>query len=406
MSRYSSAWRLIGLVLLGVLRAPDLSLRAQEGSNVDPNIAPAQRLDRGRLTQPDMREGSVATNNSEPVDPRVDTLLEEWSRRTKEIKKLQGQHWRATRDFAWGTESWAQGQFYVETPDKGRIDVEPLTAKMPKTVKRTGPKGNPVVLTTQRDSKKDRWICDGKEIKAIDDDNKTYDVVKIPPSQRGENIMDGPLPFLFGMPPERAKARYRFKILKDDEKAYAVQVRPNWKQDAVDWVQAELLLDKSTYLPTQVQLHTAAGGETIYYFRNLQMNHINIFFWSDPFEPSLAFYKRSVHSAPQNGVSADPLSENKMPSLVGLKYDNLKAVIKRFQQRGYTVKLQRGEHATVENLVYVVKTQQPSKDTPLDTKSPIILTLYDKLDPDAEPRVNRSDSDQRTRTVAKPTDQQ
>jgi TIGR03009 family protein len=404
MSRYRSARRLIGLTLLGVLGATDLSLRAQEGSNVDPNIAPTQRMDRGRLTHPELRTGGLDANIAEPVDPRVNALLEEWSRRTKEIKKLQGQHLRATRDFSWGTESWAQGQFYVETPDKGRIDVEPFNGKMPKTIKRVGPKGKVVTLTTQRDSKKDRWICDGKEIKAIDDDNRTYEVVKIPPSQRGENIMDGPLPFLFGMPPDKAKARYQFKILAEDDKAYAIQVRPNWKQDAVDWVQAELLLDKSTCLPSKVQLHNAAGGETAYYFKNLQVNHINLIFWTDPFEPSLAFYKRSVHSTPQTGGSVDPLAENKMPSLIGLKYDSLKGVIKRFKSMGYTVKLERGDHATVDQLVYVVESQKPAKDTPLDANSPIILTLYDILDPNPEQRVNRLDSTGNTRTVAKPAE--
>jgi TIGR03009 family protein len=380
MSRFSSAWRLIGLMLLGVLGAPDLSLRAQEGANVDPSIAPTQRVDRSRLTHPDLRAGSVDAGSGEPADPRVDSLLEEWARQTKKIKKLQGQHWRATRDFSWGTESWAQGQFYVETPDKGRIDVEPLSSKanMPKTVKCRDAKGQSVELKRQRDTKRDRWICDGREIKAIDDDNKTYEVVKIPPSQRGDNIMDGPLPFLFGMPPEKARARYRFKILAEDDKAYAIEVRPNWKQDAVDWIRAELVLDKSTCLPSRVHLHNAAGtGETVYYFRNLQVNKINLIFWTDPFEPSLTFYKRSVHNSPQTpGSDFDPIQANKMPSLIGLHYKSVKA---KMESLGFTVTVLRGDPATAIEQVYHVEKQEPLPNSPLDRKSPIILTLYDVM---------------------------
>ncbi len=167
---------------------------------------------------------------------------------------------------------------------------------------RRNPAGQFVHLKIVPDSKHDRWICDGKEIKAIDDDNKTYEAIKIPPNQRGVNIMDGPLPFLFGMPPEKAKARYQFKLLAETDKFYAIQVRPNWKQDAVDWAQAELLLDRKTCLPQEVHLHNAAGTtETVYMFQDLQVNRIRLLFWTDPFEPSLWTYKRSVHNLPPPG---------------------------------------------------------------------------------------------------------
>ena len=136
MSRNLAVGRFIGLILLGALGAPDVVLFAQEGANVDPNIAPStervdenRRADRTRLTRPDLRAGGVDPNSGTPIDPRIESLLEQWSQRTKEIKRLQGTHLRATRDFTFGTESWAEGQFYVETPDKGRIDVRPYSEK-------------------------------------------------------------------------------------------------------------------------------------------------------------------------------------------------------------------------------------------------------------------------------------
>jgi TIGR03009 family protein len=418
MSRKLAVGRFIGLMLLGALGAPDIALNAQEGANVDPAIAPSaepvdqnQRIGRSGLTRPDLRAGAVDPNAGTPVDPRIDSLLEEWSHHTKEIKRLQGSHLRATRNFTFGTESWAEGRFYVETPDKGRFDLQPYSKKLPyKSVSRPGPKGAEFTLSLQCDSKHDRWICDGKEIKAISDDDKTVEVVKIPPSQRGENIMDGPLPFLFGMPPEKAKARYRFKLLGQNNRGYAIQVRPNWKQDAVDWAQAELLLDRKTFLPQEVHLHDAPGTtETVYIFRELDVNRIRIFFWQNPFDPPLFTYKRSVHNTPPTGEgrapSIDPLSENRMPSLIGMTYDALKPVKKRFESLGYSVKLQRGNPAAVAQLVYVVEQQEPPKGAPLDPKSPIVLTLYDKLTANPDPRVNRTETPgDGTRTVAKPTD--
>ena len=170
--------------------------------------------------------------------------------------------------------------------------------------------GKLVHLKVQASNKKERWICDGNEIKAIDDDNKTYEAIKIPPSQRGDNIMDGPLPFLFGMAPERAKARYEFKLIAENEKAYAIEVTPKWKQDAIDWIKAKLILDREMCLPLEVHLYNPAGTtETVYLFSSLQVNKIRFFFWTNPFQPSLTFegYKRSVHNNPVAGGPQGPL---------------------------------------------------------------------------------------------------
>ena len=405
MLRNLGIGRLIGLILLGAWWASDVALFAQEAAPADGAIQSIERVDRDRLTRPDLRAAAVDPNTGTPVDPRIDALLQEWSDRTKQIKRLQGRHLRATLNFTFGSESWAEGQFYVETPDKGRIDVRPFAGKLPdKTMPRKAPNGRMVDLTIQRDSKHDRWICDGKEIKAINDDDKTYEAVKIPPSQRGVNIMDGPLPFLFGMPPDKAKARYEFKLLGENKELYSIEVRPKFKQDAIDWTQAELLLDRKTCLPQRVHLHNAAGStEQVYIFRDLQVNRIKFFFWSDPFEPSLYTYKRSVHNTPNAGPSANSIATNKMPSLIGMPYAPVK---KELERRGYDVKLMRGDPATDPKQVFHVEQQEPPPDAPLDTKSPIILTLYVKMAPDQPQSANRPDYryEGAPRTTAKPAD--
>ena len=158
MLRNPGVGRLLGLMLLGVWGASGSWLYAQDNGSVDRGIAPVtdrqngdqqnadqqntapqnadqprERVDRRGLTRPDLRAPAEDPNTGKPVDPRIEALLIEWSQRTKEIKHLQGRHCRATRNFEWGTESWAEGKFYVETPDKGRIDLAPYSGKMPKT---------------------------------------------------------------------------------------------------------------------------------------------------------------------------------------------------------------------------------------------------------------------------------
>jgi TIGR03009 family protein len=416
MSRNLRVGRLPGLMLLAAVGAWPVALFAQDAAApAGGNHAPG-RIDRSQLTQPDLRANAADPNTGKPIDPRIEALLEQWSESTKKIKKLQGSHLRATRDFTFGTESWAEGQFYVETPDKGRIDVRPYSKKLPeKAMRRKAPNGQPANLTIQRSNKKERWICDGKEIKAIDDDNKTYEVVKIPPNQQGQNIMDGPLPFLFGMPPDKAKARYEFKLIAQNDKAYAIEVRPKWKQDAIDWMKARLLLDRNTCLPLEVHLYNAAGTtETVYLFSDLQVNRIRIFFWTNPFQPALTFegYKRSVHNPPAAGgpqgppgaglPQGNPIAANRMPSLIGRDYKRVK---EQLESLGFIVKLLRGDPATAPEQVYHVEHQEPPPDAPIDKSSPIFLTLYVRMaPPQGDPNRLSPSQQEPARTVNKLTE--
>ncbi len=144
------------LGLAAVFMAIGLRLSAQD-RDLDPDIAPGARVARPRLPRPEM--------HVEPVDPEVEQLLLDWSEHTKRIKTLAGKHYRSTRDYQFGVESLAEGKFFVEMPDKGRIDVGKYTAPNPKPgdVKTyPAPNGKNVDLTVKMDQKREKWICDGR----------------------------------------------------------------------------------------------------------------------------------------------------------------------------------------------------------------------------------------------------
>jgi hypothetical protein len=128
-------------------------------------------------------------------------------------------------------------------------------------------------------------------------------------------MIDGPLPFLLGMPPEKAKARYRFKLLDrvKGDNAIWIEVKPRLPMDAAEWVRARVLLNLRTYLPERVSLYNPDGTtETVYLFREIDTSPRDILqnhFSGDPFKPSVFGYKREVHNpAPR---------ESKAPSAVG-----------------------------------------------------------------------------------------
>jgi TIGR03009 family protein len=355
---------LVPLVLSGGWLAP---LAAQSEAPRGRAADGGDRRDRRDLTRPDLR-----VQAEEPVDPQVEELLSTWSKSTKKIEKLQGQHARAIRDFTTGIEKVAQGQFYYEAPDKGRIDLRPWGTARGTKVTRPTANGKAVELQQQPD-RAERWICDGTTIKVIDDERKEYDVVDIPPDQRGAKVIDGPLPFLFGMPPDKAKARYRFRILGQEKSVYEVEVLPKKRLDAAEWRRAVLRLDSANYyLPKQVHLYDPAGTkETVYVFDKLQVNKINLLPWTDPFRPTLLTYRRSVHAAPDQIPKGTAPPLKRAPSVVGMPWKNGKDVLEKC---GFEVGLQKGAPAAVPEQVFHVERQEVVSEA--GSKPKINLILY------------------------------
>jgi TIGR03009 family protein len=373
--------RALACVSAVVFMAVGLPLVAQD-RELDRDIAPNNRVARSSLTRPDLHR--------DPVDPEVDQLLSAWSDHTKEIKNLAGKHFRATRNFVYGTETLAEGKFFVEMPDKGRFDVGTYTPRGPKSPKpgdfREYPaaNGTPTKMEIKSAQKLEKWICDGKIVRVIDDSDKSYEEVKIPPDQQGSRMIDGPLPFLLGMPPDKAKARYRFSLgQRARQDAVWIEVRPKLEMDATEWARAYVLLNLKNYLPESVILwDPAATTQTIYYFRDFKLNQNSLLqqiFGTNPFSPNLTWYRRIVH-APPAGDPKNPLAKGPpMPLIVGASAAQAKRIGSKLQQMGYDVKYVKGSTAPTADQEYHIESQQPKPDTPLQPGQPIVMRYYDAI---------------------------
>jgi hypothetical protein len=381
-SRRLRPLRVCALGLAVVFMAIGLRLFAQD-RDVDPDIAPGARVARPRLPRPEM--------HVEPVDPEVEHLLFEWSEHTKRIKTLAGKHYRSTRDYQYGVESLAEGKFFVEMPDKGRIDVGKYTAESPKPgIVKTypAPNGKNVKLTVKMDQKREKWICDGRVVRVVDDSRSTYEELPIPPSQQGANMIDGPLPFLLGMPPEKAKARYHFKILKDVNVGPGhvwIEVTPKSAMDAAEWVRAYVLLNLSTYLPDRVSLFNPAGTtETVYIFRDIETKRslLQNVFGGDPFRPNLFGYKREVHAPPAGDPTKFVESPGRpMPHFIGDSSVEALRKTKQLKDERYRVEFKRGPRASSQEQEFHIEAQDPPPETPLRQGQTIVLRYYDKVRP-------------------------
>ncbi len=227
-----------------------------------------------------------------PVSPEMKEILDEWEQKSARIKSLHGKHTRYVYNHVFELEKRAEGKFYVETPDKGRIDLVGLPPEKKEVSKKRGPEtGKPYRIEADRG---EMWICNGEEIVMVNGDEKTYEVAPLPKELRGTNIIDGPLPFLFGMKATDAEKRYQLSLLGQNDKSLTIQIVPRRQSDMDSYKVAEIRLDKKTYLPLAVRMIDQSGLETVYVFEILDVNNTSlrsklagIFGDSDPFHPDL-----------------------------------------------------------------------------------------------------------------------
>ena len=321
----------------------------------------------------------------------LEQLLQNWSQHSAKIQKLQGTHQRFVYDNVFMTQRRSVGAFYYEAPSKGRIDIQPVKITPGDKIQYKDPQTQKIVTWTLKQDRPERWICNGEQIWQVNDAAKQVEIVSIPAEHQGQNIMDGPLPFLFGMPPAKAKRRYQLSLVHSSKlrpNQVQLHVLPRLQRDAANWQSAEVILDTTQYLPVAVRLIDPTGNtETTYLFKDLKVNaeepgFLRRFFVGeekDPFNPSLKGYSIKVHDLKdQTQAPAKPV----VPSVVNLPWNDAK---ERLEKLGCVVTIEKGQKATEQKLSYVVYDQKPGATTPLQQGLKVTLTVYDKAPPTSRP---------------------
>ncbi|GAB4161435.1 MAG: hypothetical protein Tsb009_38690 [Planctomycetaceae bacterium] len=367
-------------------------------------------LAQSRNNQPASRRSRPQgqTLRIEKPSPELMRALENWYRGTSQIKTLEGYHSKYTYNEVFAVEKRGIGRFYYETPDKGRIQIVP--AKIPPGAKAARRARKPPFrrFALQADRAVE-WACDGHMIYRIDPINKKGEYFKIPPKGQGRNIMEGPLPFLLGMPPQKALQRYKLKLLKDTKTEVWLDVIPRWKQDMAQYKQATIILQKDNYyLPSAVKLIDPTENlETVYTFYKTSVNKKPFLFPRQTIPEYIETLKgkfvfetpggASSGSRNQSGRAKVPLRPNPMktaslpgvimPDLLGLKHAD---AVKKLKALGFQVKLHKGSVAKRAELLYRVQNQIPKPNSQIKRGSLVHLQLFVKA------------ADLQKRTAAKP----
>ena len=342
------------------------------------SAASAQKAGKSR-TQEQIRRNQV--------DPELWDVLEEWSEKSANVKRLEGEILRRTYDTTFGVERLGEGYFYYTSPDKGRLDLNavPVAPTMLKARNKPGAKvrkknGVPFKLESEDPVK---WICDGVQVISLSVEGKTAEVAQLPKHLRGKNIMDGPLPFLFGLPPLEAVNRFSMELQQKPtpQNPFAkIQAKPRRSEDANAWKSAQIILDTNTGLPAHVRLVKPSGTlEEIYSFSELKVNAragriVELFGVGDPFKVSLRGYQVKVEEQADHDPGRQPVAAV-IPNVVGLSYKEAEAKLSRVGIKQGQISRFRGKRAERKADVFHVQRQKPKAGTPVEPDLKVSLLL-------------------------------
>ena len=274
------------------------TLVAQQGrrpaiSDPRPTANPASRGAEGKSTPKDPPKRERKDYAAEKLAPELEKLLARWEKESALIKSMHGRQTRREFNAEFEVEKVSKGEFFVEPPDRGRIDMIAVIPRNGEASTRPG--------YTLEPGASMRYICTGDEIIQFDEIDKTYDRHDLPENMRGKNIVHSPLPFLFGIKVEEAKRRFELAMSTPDKDIVWIKAipRPD-SDDRQHYREARIMLDTTRFVPKLVKLIDPDGIETNYEFSDIKINDTGFGkklldrFKGDPYKPSVKGYTLAV----------------------------------------------------------------------------------------------------------------
>jgi TIGR03009 family protein len=192
----------------------------------------------------------------------LEQVLSSWQTESAKITIFQCpfERWEYNNAFGPGKDiplNKNKGDLGYNKPDKGSFQIIEIRVWDPAAKD----------WVAKQDAIGEHWVCDGENVYEYRHDQKKLIVRPIPPAMRGQAIVDGPLPFLFGADAAKLKARYWLRA--EDQPATGnilVQALPKLAADAADYKQVDVMLDRAKMMPKAMQVHMPNGDRHVYMF--------------------------------------------------------------------------------------------------------------------------------------------
>ncbi len=221
---------------------------------------------------------------SEIEKTEVFRLLKMWEDSSSKVNTFNSEfeRWEYDAVFGPGAETpliKATGNLSFSKPDKGSFRINSIsrwTKADPQT-----PHGKARGEWTPKPQEiGEHWVCDGKAVYEYNHRDKQLVVVSIPEEMRGQKIVDGPLPFLFGAEAGKLMDRYWIRSRQSDPSMIWLEAYPRWQSDAANYDMVDVMLDRKSMQPKAIQVRLPGGQQRhVYMFTEPKLNETNIGDW-------------------------------------------------------------------------------------------------------------------------------
>jgi len=204
----------------------------------------------------------------------LEQVLSSWQTESAKVTIFQCpfERWEYNQAFGPGKDiplNKNKGDLGYNKPDKGSFQITEIRTWQAKPVPPgTAPPAQAAGdWVVQPNAIGEHWVCDGENVYEYRHDQKKLIVRPIPPAMRGQAIVDGPLPFLFGAEAAKLKARYWLRAEQlPNSSDILIQALPRFPADAADYRQVDVMLVRGRMMPKAMQVHLPNGDRHAYMF--------------------------------------------------------------------------------------------------------------------------------------------
>ncbi|MEE2844545.1 MAG: TIGR03009 domain-containing protein [Planctomycetota bacterium] len=241
----------------------------------------------------------------------VDKVLSYWQQRTEKVHLYRTKFQRWQFDTVYGPantfKTFSTGKIQYAEPDKGLFKVEEVLSYHAAVSAAAKPsyKAIPGVHG-------EYWVCDGKSIFEYDYNNQKLIQQILPAELKGKNIINGPLPFLFGANADDIKRRFWVRAITSPtaKKEIWLEAYPKSAQDASNYQRIHIIISTEDFLPKGLVIFDRSyvkgknHSRTVFSFQDRDVNFASTLnklnpFYRNFYEPSLpSGWQKVVHAAP------------------------------------------------------------------------------------------------------------
>ena len=262
---------------------------------------------------------------SEKHEEYIQRVLLYWQNHTEKIDHYRSDFERWQFDTVYGPrntfKTFSTGKVRFADPDKGLFKVEKVLTYQPATAQ---------TKATYKEipgAHGENWVCDGKSIFEYDYLNERLIQQVLPKELQGQNIINGPLPFLFGCNAKDITNRFWMRAITPQNMKGEIwlEAYPKTIHDASNYQKVHIIIDNKDFLPKGMVIFDRSyekgknHSRTVFNFKQREINFATTLeklnpFYRNFYEPELpSGWKKVVNAAPSSPAARQANNPSQQP---------------------------------------------------------------------------------------------